>query len=153
METNEMMSTLWHGQTDFDGNSRYRNRMRQAKALKAYAARLDDPPAECPHDQVRVRGDRLSRVLWQGQQSAVTSYGVECRDGTYCIERRRLWENEDVYGWVRHMAGKDWVNLDDFAEALRVARRFASTRRHPLATRMKAPRRPAAGIEKDWSEL
>jgi hypothetical protein len=47
--------------------------------------------------------------------------------GTYCIERRRLWEDEDVYGWVRHMAGRDWVNLDDFAEALRVARRFAST--------------------------
>jgi hypothetical protein len=53
----------------------------------------------------------------------VTAYGVECRDGTYAIEKNRIWENEEEYGWVMHMSGKDWPDLEDFAEALRIARR------------------------------
>ena len=52
---------------------------------------------------------------------AVTRYGVEARDGCYCIRRGRLWEDEKTFGGVLHMSGK-WVDPGDFAEALRVAR-------------------------------
>jgi hypothetical protein len=38
------------------------------------------------------------------------------------IRHTRLWENEDEYPWVTHMSGKKWVDLEDFPEALRVAR-------------------------------
>jgi hypothetical protein len=31
---------------------------------------------------VRVRGDALTQIWWQGKQWAVTQYGIECRDGT-----------------------------------------------------------------------
>jgi hypothetical protein len=72
----------------------------------------------------RQGGNRLSKIYWQGRQWAATKYGVECRDGSYAIERTRLWEEEDQYGWILHMAEKDWVELEDFAEALRVARMF-----------------------------
>jgi hypothetical protein len=34
------------------------------------------------------------RIRW-----AATSYGVECRDVRYVVERARLWQDED---WVRH---------------------------------------------------
>lgn len=38
----------------------------------------------------------------------------------------RLWENEAEYPWVQHMDKKDWVDIVDFAEALRVAPRLLS---------------------------
>jgi hypothetical protein len=39
----------------------------------------------------------------------------------YAIEKTRLWEEEDEgYGWVRHVAEKDGVDIEDFAEALRI---------------------------------
>jgi hypothetical protein len=73
---------------------------------------------------VRVRGERLSRpIYWRGHQWAVTKYGIECRDGTYVIEADRYEDCQPV-GWVRHMGAKDWVDLPDFAEALRIARRL-----------------------------
>ena len=54
---------------------------------------------------------------------------VECRDGFYCIEISRIWEDEfnsQLYGWVEHMAcTKDWVDIADFVEALRLARSLA----------------------------
>ena len=71
---------------------------------------------------VKNRGDRLSRVYWKGRQWAATKYGVECRDGCYAINRSRLWEDDAEHGWIMHMAEKEWVDLEDFAEALRVAR-------------------------------
>jgi hypothetical protein len=55
----------------------------------------------------------------------VTPYGIECRDGNYHIEAERIWEGDDEYGgWVMHMSKKGWVDLEDFAETLRVARRW-----------------------------
>lgn len=51
----------------------------------------------------------------------LTRYGIEARDGCSFIARDRLWE-ENSHGWVMHLAGKVWVDLEDFAEALRVAR-------------------------------
>jgi hypothetical protein len=37
------------------------------------------------------------------------------------IAKDRIWENEEQYGWVMHMQGKTWVDLEDFAETLRIA--------------------------------
>jgi hypothetical protein len=64
-----------------------------------------------------VRGERLSRIIWKGRQWAVTKFGIEARDGRYAIDKRRLSED-----WLRHMSEKEWVDLLEFAEALRVAR-------------------------------
>ena len=57
-----------------------------------------------------------------GQQWAVTSFGIECRDGTYVIAKDRLWENEGVHSWYVHMCEKDRVDQADFAQALCEAR-------------------------------
>ena len=71
----------------------------------------------------QVREGRLSQpVYWRGRQWAVTAYGIECRERQYWIEHRRIWEDEERHGWVRHLAIKNWVDLADFAEALRIAR-------------------------------
>lgn len=74
-------------------------------------------------NEVMRRGQSLHPVLWQGEQWAVTTYGLECRDGTYVIEASRLYQDEDRgYGWSKHMAEKSWVLMDDFDEALEIAR-------------------------------
>jgi len=69
---------------------------------------------------VHCRGDELSPILWQGRQWAVTTEGLERRDGTYFIAAKRLTENIDTPGyggWPRHMSGKVWVDLEDFITA------------------------------------
>jgi hypothetical protein len=100
-----------------------RSRLKEGRKLTKTARDLTRPPSPQSSEPVRVRGDQLSvPTFWQGRQCAVTSYGIECRNGTYPIKRDRLWENDEVHGWVQHMADKDWVDLPDFAEALRVAR-------------------------------
>jgi hypothetical protein len=88
------------------------------------ATQTDDPQSyECT-DEIRVTGDALSRPIhWTGRQWAVTEYGVEARDGTYPIDYRRLWLSEGRHGWVEHMSEKDWVDVPDFVEALRLARK------------------------------
>jgi hypothetical protein len=92
--------------------------------LIAHAAtNLSAPPAYHANNRVRARGQRLSRTIWKGWQWAVTARGIECRDGTYFIDKCRLWQGEANYGWVRHMSEKNWVDQSDFAEALRIARR------------------------------
>ena len=48
--------------------------------------------------------------------------GVERRDGGYWIAKDRLWENEERYPWVQHVGIKIGVDVEDFAEALRIAR-------------------------------
>lgn len=75
------------------------------------------------HDTTPVKntGDALGRIWWQGRQWAVTSDGVEARDGCYHIAANRVLENIDVHAWVSHMAEKDWVDLEDFATAWLVA--------------------------------
>ena len=61
-------------------------------------------------------------ITWTGTQWAVTAFGLEARDGTYAIEKSRLWEDEEMGGWFLHMSEKRWVDLRDFAHALAVAR-------------------------------
>jgi hypothetical protein len=97
-------------------------RNKLARELTVKARDMDSPWRRQATNRVKRRGDRLSRIIWMGRQWAATKYGVECRDGCYAIERKRLWEEDDIHGWVMHMAEKAWVDLDDFAEALRVAR-------------------------------
>ncbi len=95
----------------------------EVAALKKHATQIAAPPAYRCDDRVAVRGEALSLpIFWQGRQWAVTSYGVECRDGTYFIEKERLSEDEGEFGWVRHLSEKIWIDLPDFAEALRLAR-------------------------------
>ena len=67
-------------------------------------------------------------MIWRGRQWEATVYGVECRNGCYAIERSRLWEEDDCYSWILHMAEKNWVDIEDFAEALRVARIYEKIR-------------------------
>jgi hypothetical protein len=69
---------------------------------------------------VRVRGEKLHDVWHQGCQWAVTAYGLECRDGTYAIERTRLLENKS-HSWIAHVGEKEWVHVDDFASVFFVA--------------------------------
>src|SRR3954447_10697722 len=102
----------------------------EVKRLVKVARALDAPPDQESHSVVEVSGEALvAPIYWQGRQWAVTAYGVECRDGSYAIEADRLWEEDDgPGGWVMHMSEKTWVDLPDFAEALRVARRRAAGR-------------------------
>lgn len=69
---------------------------------------------------VRRQGEELDETLWQGYQWAVTSYGIECRDGCYPIEAERIGEKD----WCRHLSEKVWVNMPDFIRALTVGLRI-----------------------------
>jgi hypothetical protein len=82
---------------------------------------------------MRPPNPRSKPVYWMGRQWAVTSYGVEARDGTYPIEARRIWEDNEGWGWVHQMEEKNWVDLPDFVEALRLARQRWPKRRGSLA--------------------
>jgi hypothetical protein len=71
---------------------------------------------------VKCRGQPLGEILWQGRQWAVTRDGIEARDGTYALERKRLTEDFDVrYSWVEHVGTKGWVDIEDFTTAYLVA--------------------------------
>lgn len=70
---------------------------------------------------VPVGGEALNDIWWQGRQWAVTSYGIEARNGKYVIEKSRLAEEIETWGWLQHMNDKDWVDIDDFATAWLVA--------------------------------
>ena len=95
----------------------------ELKALSARSLQIEEPPAYESKTEVIVTGDPLHQpVYWKGRQWAVTSYGIEARDGKYVIEGRRVWEDNDGHGWVEHMEEKTWVDLPDFVEALRLAR-------------------------------
>jgi hypothetical protein len=60
---------------------------------------------------------RKPKIIWQGSQWVVTTFGVEARDGRYRIRKDRLGEEY----WLDHMREKEWCE-DDFAEALRIGR-------------------------------
>lgn len=83
----------------------------------------------CPQsrDAVKCVGEPLDSVLWQGKQWAVTTYGLECRDGCYHVESHYLWDcvpkkdasEEDAFiYWWQHISGKNWVDKDDIDAAL-----------------------------------
>jgi len=67
-------------------------------------------------NKVLVRGEDLDPILWQGEQWAVTEYGIECRDGTYVIEAARGYN--ELNPWAEHLKYKNWVNIADFKKAI-----------------------------------
>jgi hypothetical protein len=74
-------------------------------------------PIAIANNDVKVRGEELHPIWWRGARWAVTAYGIECLDGTYAIERNRLLEDLPDFSWPQHMAGKIWVDIDEFATA------------------------------------
>jgi N6-adenosine-specific RNA methylase IME4 len=117
-----------------------------AERLKARARDLDSPWRPPSDNHVKVSGERLAKIIWKGRQWAVTKYGIECRDGGYAIERSRVWDGEDEHGWIMHMSEKEWVDLNDFAEALRIARIMLLCR---TGRRGPAQPRPPSAPERD----
>ena len=90
---------------------------------------------------VRCRGEALgSPIYWLGMQWAVTVDGIERRDGLYVIERDRIHETTNGYGWEDHIFAKGWADMADFRAALAFARR-----KWPKA-RPKTSPEPDAGI-------
>ena len=70
-----------------------------------------------------IRGEKLSKpIYYEGSQWAVTKYGIEARDGSYVIEKNRLWQDEPNYSWEKHMEEKNWVNIHDFTRAMNFAK-------------------------------
>jgi hypothetical protein len=86
-------------------------------ALADRDSRRGDFRVEHDTSPVRVRGEALGNVIWQGRQWAVTDYGLEARDGTYSIDRRRLRQDLPAWSWPQQMGEKDWVDIEDFTTA------------------------------------
>ena len=87
----------------------------------------------CPQtrSEVHNKGEALDFVLWQGKQWSVTMYGLECRDGTYFVPAKDLWElapkllsektktRQCVFvSWFQHLSRKSWCDEDDIDHAL-----------------------------------
>jgi hypothetical protein len=83
--------------------------------------RRGDKPIVMDETPVKCRGEPLDPVWWQARQWAVTSFGIEARDGTYTIAADRLAENIDRWGWPAQVTHKTWVDPDDFITAWLVA--------------------------------
>lgn len=69
-------------------------------------------------------------VIQQFGTWAVTDYGMECLVQFYPIEKRRLRESD----WVRHIAGKRWVDMADFTDCYDAAIAY----HYPKSKRMPA---------------
>jgi hypothetical protein len=75
-------------------------------------------------NDVKCRGNPLGAIWWQGRQWAVTSDGLEARDGTYFIDASRLREELDSacdHSWIAHVCDKNWVDGADFSTAYFIA--------------------------------
>jgi len=93
--------------------------------LTLAAEQLAANPTYACTNRVPLVGERLHPIAWQGRQWAVTSHGIERRNGTYAIPHDRLEAPFAPFeGWIDHLARKTWIDLPDFAEALRLARRI-----------------------------
>jgi hypothetical protein len=90
--------------------------------------------------------DSLHPILWQGREWAVTTYGVERRDGSYPIEASRLCKDHDggavaedgtpvPYTLIGHIGEKGW-DLADFATAFFVACAMHGVRLSPAEVEM-----------------
>ena len=89
---------------------------------------LPDPVMTYPiiihNTPIKMRGEPLGKVWWQGKQWAVTEHGIECRDGTYAIPVNELTydlERGTKHGWIEQMLSKGWADMDDFRTAYFVA--------------------------------
>ena len=61
-------------------------------------------------------------IFWVGRQWAVTGFGIQAVDqrlkGAFDVEASRLWED----GLIERIRALVWLNQDDFAKALEIAR-------------------------------
>lgn len=73
----------------------------------------------------------MPRIIAQFGEWAVTEFGIECLTHPYEIQWDAITDSviDDEY-WLRNLAKKDWVKLDDFAEALRHGRRIHAFLHH-----------------------
>ena len=66
-----------------------------------------------------------SDIFWLGKQWTVTGYGIQAvnqkLEMKFDVKGARIWEE----GLAEAMATEPWFDADDFAEALKVARRRA----------------------------
>jgi hypothetical protein len=73
-------------------------------------------------------------IYWVGKQWAVTGYGIQAcnqkQRGKFDIEYARLWED----GVLEKLRAEKWLNVEDFDQALEVARKY-----HPEPSRKAAP--------------
>jgi hypothetical protein len=73
-------------------------------------------------------------IFWVGRQWAVTGFGLQAVNqklkGKFDIEAKRVWEE----GLLENMRAEAWLNAEDFAKALTVARK-----RFPEPTSTIAP--------------
>lgn len=86
-------------------------------------------PPQCL-TEVKCLGEPLDHILWQRSQWAVTDYGIERRNGRYAIYAIHFVDSgrglsPEVYlppkeFWVQHMGRKNWVDIDDFEDAVEV---------------------------------
>jgi hypothetical protein len=91
-------------------------------------------------------------IYWVGRQWAVTGYGLQAVDqkqkGKFDIEASRLWEGDIL----ESVGAERWLNLDDFEEALAVARkRFPEPPRKAALPQEKAA--PPEEIARDMKEI
>jgi hypothetical protein len=97
------------------------------------------PPYLHDSSPVEATAEILGPILWQGRQWAVTSFGLEARDGRYPISARHLSElAPGELGLIANMSIKPWVDLPDFVAALAVARMFHAGRDRESAAIFKA---------------
>jgi len=98
---------------------------------KVYLARYDDEgnyiyedelnylPSKCTNCQKLMA---ICPIIKRFNDWVITTYGIECLDKYYPIEKYRLYEVQ----WLPHMAEKNWINLNDFACAFEWAKHFFS---------------------------
>jgi hypothetical protein len=73
-----------------------------------------------------LEGEALHPVLWMGKQWAITTYGLECKNGQYHIKAgRQFWDKGlkpiEVYDrWHQHLTQKTWVDKEDIEDALHI---------------------------------
>ena len=76
-------------------------------------------------------------IFWLGRQWTVTGYGIQAvnkkLEGKFDVDVSRLWEE----GLTEPMLSEPWFDLDDFKEALEVARK--RSREAPVVFRPSQP--------------
>ncbi len=103
--------------------------LRETERLKAERAREAEALAKCYDmhggDNPGPNEKPMPTIIAQFGTWAVTPFGVECLTFAYQIQWDSILDPhiDDDY-WLSNLAKKEWVNLHDFAEALRHGRRI-----------------------------
>lgn len=85
------------------------------------------PPYLHDTSDIKVRGEKLDKIIWRGRQWAATTFGVERRDGTRAISFEELdyldnWEIITAkHSIVDHYCKKSWCDIPDLIAAVSVA--------------------------------